>query len=190
METEAAPTPTIVTRIPVLGIAAFSGTGKTTLLSQLIPLLRARQLRIGIIKHSHHNFDIDHPGKDSYVLRHAGAESVMLVSKYRRAMITDFPEAVEPRLCEQLADLNRQELDLILVEGFKRERFPKIELHRPALGKPLLFPHDDTVVAVATDAPLGVVATIPVLDLNQPSQIAEFILKHIKIDEGYRLLSH
>jgi len=164
-------------RVPVLGFAAFSGTGKTTLLKRLIPLLKANGLRIGLIKKSHHDFEIDHPGKDSYELRTAGANPVMLTSSHRRAIITEHEQTREPRLEEELAYFNQTELDLILVEGFKQEQFPKIELHRPALGRPLLFPDDPSIVALATDAePFRIRANIPVLDLNQPEAVARFIL--------------
>lgn len=165
-------------KVPVLGIAAFSGTGKTTLLVQLIPILKRRGLRIGLIKHSHHHFDIDHPGKDSFRLRAAGANPVMLSSKYRRAVITDHENPAEPALSEQLKHLDQTDLDLVLVEGFKREKFPKIELHRASLGKPLLFPKDDSVIAIATDSKLAVEPHIPVLDINRADEIAEFILDH------------
>lgn len=171
-------------RVPVLGIAAFSGTGKTTLLTQVIPLLREAGLMVGLIKHSHHAFEIDQPGKDSHRLRLAGANPVMLSSLRRRAIMTEHEPPREPSLDEELTHLPQSGLDLILVEGFKRERFPKIELHRPALGHPLLFPEDDSIVAVATDAPLPVTPRIPVLDLNDPSAVATFIrqdfLSHAK----------
>lgn len=163
-------------KVPILGFAAFSGTGKTTLLTQLIPLLRARNLRVGLIKHGHHNFEIDHRGKDSYRLRKAGASPIMMVSRYRRAIITEYPEAIEPSLFDQLAYFDVSRVDIILVEGFKREHFPKIELHRPSLNKPLLFPNDDAIIAIARDAPLPGPTTIPQLDLNRPDNIAAFIL--------------
>ena len=170
--------------VPLLGFAAFSGTGKTTLLVKLIPLLKARGLRIGIIKHSHHAFEIDKPGKDSYALRAAGASPVMLSSNRRRAMITEWPDAREPRLAEELAFFDRTGLDLILVEGFKAEPFPKIELHRPVLGRPLLFPDDGRIVAVASDAPILPAPTIPELDLNRADQIAAFICAEILTGES------
>ena len=112
-------------KIPILGFAAFSGTGKTTLLVQLIPLLKQYGLRIGLIKHSHHNMQIDQPGKDSFRLREAGATPVMLVSSHRRAVITEFPEMKEPDLDEQLLAFDQSSLDLILVEGFKAAHFPR-----------------------------------------------------------------
>lgn len=160
---------------PILGIAAYSGTGKTTLLCRIIPLLRARGLRVGMIKHAHHTFQLDTPGKDSYELRQAGAGQVLVASRNRWALMVETPGQDEPPLDALVARLNHDALDLVLVEGFKQGRFPKIELHRPALRKPLIFPTDDTVVAVACDAPLPVPAALPVLDLNDPSEVVDFI---------------
>lgn len=163
-------------KVPILGFAAFSGTGKTTLLTQLIPILKREGLRIGLIKHSHHNFQIDQPGKDSFRLREAGATPVMLVSTHRRAIITEFLQAREPDLDEELLVFDQSELDLILVEGFKASDFPKIELHRPTLNKPLLYPDDPNIIAIATDSPLALSSTmIALLDLNQPELVANFI---------------
>ena len=179
-------------QIPILGFAAFSGTGKTTLLTKLIPLLKEHGLRVGLIKHSHHNFEIDKPGKDSFRLREAGASPVMLVSSHRRAIITEFSNIHEPRLDEQLNAFDQSELDLILVEGFKAETFPKIELHRPCLKKTLIFPTDLDIIAIATDDEINLthsntglladeIATLSIphsLDINKPHLIAEFIIKH------------
>jgi len=162
--------------IPILGFAACSGTGKTTLLVKLIPLLRESGLRLALIKHSHHNFEIDKPGKDSFRLREAGATPVMLVSSHRRAIITEFNEVSEPRLDDQLKEINQSELDLILVEGFKAEHFPKIELHRACLNKPLLFPNDPNIIAIATEAETLIDTSLLRLDINEPQLIAEFIL--------------
>ncbi len=165
-------------RVPILGIAAFSGTGKTTLLRAVLPRLTTRGLRVGLLKHAHHRFEIDYPGKDSYVLRKAGATRTLVASRKLRALIeeTDLPN--DPDLDELLAGLPQHDLDLILVEGFKHERFPKIELHRPALGHPLLFPEDPTVVAVATDAPLPQACPLPILDLNDATAVAAFVLEY------------
>ena len=163
-------------QIPILGFAAFSGSGKTTLLTKLIPILRNNALRIALIKHSHHNFDIDKPGKDSFRFRAAGAETVMLVSRQRRAIITEIDKPKEPNLDEQLTYLDQSELDLILVEGFKAEKFPKIEIHRPTLGKPLLFPDDPSIIAVASDTVLTIPDKLEALDLNNHEMIADFIL--------------
>jgi molybdopterin-guanine dinucleotide biosynthesis adapter protein len=162
-------------KVPVLGFAAFSGTGKTTLLTKLIPILKQDGLRIGLIKHSHHSFQIDQSGKDSFRLREAGASPVMLVSSHRRAIIKEFQIQREPILDEELLAFDQSELDLILVEGFKSANFPKIELHRPILNKPLLYPDDPNIIAFASDSPLPIHANMVRLDLNQPGQIAKFI---------------
>lgn len=161
----------------VLGFAAPSGTGKTSLLTRLIPLLKSENLRVGVIKHSHHDFEIDQPGKDSFVLRQAGATPVMLVSRYRRAIITELSAGCEVSLEEQLTAFPKDGVDLILVEGFRDARFPKIEIHRPSLGKPLLHPDDQSIIAIATDQPLAVPTSLPVLDLNNAQAIATFILQ-------------
>lgn len=166
--------------LPVMGFAAYSGTGKTTLLSKVIPLLTAKGYRIGIIKHTHHNIDIDKPGKDSYVLREAGASQTVIASRNRTAIIIEKPEATdEPILEEALANLQTSSLDLVLVEGFKAAEFVKIELHREALAKPYLFPSDTNIIAIATDHALepdiSVDTRIDKLDINQPLQIANYI---------------
>ncbi len=162
--------------VPILGFAAPSGTGKTTLLTQLIPQLNTHNIRVGLIKHSHHNFQIDQPGKDSFRLREAGATPVMLVSSHRRAIITEFATPQDPSLDEQLSHFDQSCLDLILVEGFKSEHFPKIELHRPSLSQPLLYTEDSNIIAIATDQSLSLTREIISLDLNNIPQIAQFIL--------------
>ena len=159
--------------IPLLGFSAASGTGKTTLLTQLIPLLNAKNLRIGVIKHSHHDFEIDHEGKDSFRLRHAGATPMLLVSKHRRVIIEEFSNQTEPTLEDQIAFFNSTETDLILVEGFRNAPVPKIELHRAELNKPLLYLNDSHIIAIATDVELN--TNLPQLNLNQPAEIADFI---------------
>jgi len=162
--------------LPVLGFAAWSGTGKTTLLRQLIPLLRERGLRPAVVKHSHHSFDVDVPGKDSYELRKAGADQVLVASRRRWALMVETPEIEgDPDLAELLRHLDTTRADIVLVEGFRRVAFPKIELWRAALGKPLLFPEDGNVVAVATDGALPVDTDLPVLDLNDAPEIAGFV---------------
>jgi molybdopterin-guanine dinucleotide biosynthesis protein B len=165
-------------RVPVLGIAAWSGTGKTTLLVQVLPALRARGLRVGLVKHAHHAFDVDTPGKDSYELRRAGASPVLVASRARWALMAETPGQDEPELDQLLGHLDQSGLDLILVEGFKHEAFPKLELYRASLGKPPLYPEDAQVVAVATDGPLDPPPRVPVLDLNRPAAIARFILEY------------
>lgn len=165
--------------LPIVGFAAFSGTGKTTLLKELLPLLRERGLRVGVVKHAHHSFEMDYPGKDSYELRKSGAAQMLIASRARWALVVERARDREPRLDEVLLELDQASLDLILVEGFKDERFPKIELHRPSLRRPLLFPDDDAIIAVATDAPLDDTARLPQLDLNRPAAIAAFIVEYV-----------
>jgi len=161
---------------PVIGFVAFSGTGKTTLLKQIIAKLKARGFRLGIIKHAHHNFDIDTPGKDSYELRHSGAEQTLVASRYRWALVNEnTQDETEPVLETLLSQLNTDELDLILVEGFKHSEYSKIELHRPSMGKPLLYPQDENIIAIATDQALPEKPGIKKLDLNQPEEIVDFI---------------
>jgi molybdopterin-guanine dinucleotide biosynthesis protein MobB len=163
--------------IPVLGFAAYSGSGKTTLLKQLIPLLRSRGLRVGVIKHAHHDFEIDTPGKDSFELRKAGANEMLVASSRRWALMVDTESDRDPVLHDMLARLDLSNLDLVLVEGFKHEAFPKIELHRPSIGRALIFPDDQSVIALATDGELSQPTTLPVLDLNDVNAVCEFILR-------------
>jgi len=158
---------------PILGFSANSGTGKTTLISHLIPILNERGIKVGLIKHSHHDFETDQPGKDSYRLRKAGASPVVLVSSHRRAVITELP-GVEPVLAEQLFCFPTGSVDLVIVEGFKQELFPKIELHRAELNAPLLYPNDPSIIAIASNTTLS--ASIPILDMNKPEQVANFII--------------
>ena len=163
---------------PLLGFCAYSGTGKTTLLIRLIPVLNRQGLKIGLVKHAHHQFDIDHPGKDSYELRKAGACEMLVASAKRWALVHESPERKgEPTLEELLPHLSLSELDLVLVEGFKHEPLAKIELHRPSLGKPYLFPTDTDIIALATDLTPSEEIQIPVLDLNNIDEIAEFIMQ-------------
>lgn len=159
---------------PVLGFAAYSGTGKTTLLIKLLPLLKKQGLRVAMIKHAHHDFDIDTPGKDSYELRKAGADQVLVASNYRRALITETPKANEPMLEHLIEDLNLNGVDLILVEGFRHLDFPKIELHRSSTGKSLIYPDDSAIIAVASDESIDTNG-LPALDLNDPRDIVDFI---------------
>ncbi|HIP53249.1 MAG TPA: molybdopterin-guanine dinucleotide biosynthesis protein B [Chromatiales bacterium] len=164
---------------PLLGFAAFSGTGKTTLLKRLIPLLNDKGLRVGLIKHAHHDVEFDTPGKDSYELRKAGASPVLLSSARRWALMVERDNPCDPILQDEVWRFDPKEIDLLLVEGFRHEAFAKIELHRPLLGKPLLFPDDPHIVAIATDEPLSVTTTLPFMDLNDHAAIAGFILNNI-----------
>jgi molybdopterin-guanine dinucleotide biosynthesis protein B len=164
----------VASRIPLLGICAYgSGCGKTTLLTRLIPALQNRGIRISIIKHAHHSFDIDHPGKDSYRLREAGAVQTLLGSSKRWALMTEFTHEREPQLEELAAQLDPAMADLVLVEGFKQARIPKIEVHRPILSHPLLAQHDPLIIAIAADAPIN--TPLPVLNLNDANEVAAFV---------------
>jgi molybdopterin-guanine dinucleotide biosynthesis protein B len=166
--------------LPLLGFAAYSGTGKTTLLCKLIPLLTEKGYRIGIIKHTHHNIEIDKPGKDSFELRESGASQIVVASRNRTAIIIEDPsQTKEPELSDALLNLNTDSLDLVLVEGFKHADLAKIELHRDALGKPFLYPDDTNIIAIAVDHEMADEVPIQVLDINQPQQIADFIEKKL-----------
>lgn len=164
------------TKLDVIGFAAFSGTGKTTLAAQVIANLNRKGFRIGVIKHAHHSFNVDTPGKDSYELRQAGAEQVLIGSKQRIALVLERGGKEEPGLDELLGFYVNRCLDLVIVEGLKREPFPKIEVHRGGLKRPLLAVKDKHVIAVATDAPEAIELDIVKLDINSPEAIADFIV--------------
>ena len=164
----------------VFGFAGYSGAGKTTLIEQLIPRFVLRGLEVSLIKHAHHLFDIDRPGKDSYRHREAGAREVLITSDQRWVLMHELRGEPEPTLHRQLERFSP--CDLILVEGYKHASIPKIEIHRPSAGKPLLHPHDANIVAVASDEPVD--TALPALDLNDPDAIAQFILDHLNIDPG------
>jgi molybdopterin-guanine dinucleotide biosynthesis protein B len=168
---------------PVIGFAAYSGTGKTTLLKQLIPLLRERGIRVGVIKHAHHSFEIDIPGKDSYELRMAGASQMLIASAQREALVVEKEAEGEAELDRLLAKLDQASLDIILVEGFKDEAFAKIELYRETLGKPTLHPQDPDIIAVATDGELPAPTRLPVLNINAAEQIADFLCRRFCLAE-------
>jgi molybdopterin-guanine dinucleotide biosynthesis protein B len=159
----------------VFGFAGFSGSGKTTLIEQLIPLFTGRGLRVSLIKHAHHTFDVDQPGKDSHRHRQAGAHEVLISSSRRWALMHELRGEAEPSLESLMSRMSP--CDLLLVEGFKRAPMPKLEVFRAAVGEAPLHPHDADIVGVATDAPFE--APIPVLDLNRPAAICEFILEHL-----------
>ncbi|MDP2170957.1 MAG: molybdopterin-guanine dinucleotide biosynthesis protein B [Rhodocyclaceae bacterium] len=159
------------------GFAGYSGAGKTTLIEQLIPRFKARGLSVSLIKHTHHNFDVDHPGKDSYRHRAAGAGEVLLTCDTRWVLMHELHGQPEPSLQDQLAVLSP--CDLVLIEGFKQTAIPKLEVHRPAHGKPPIWPENPSVIAVATDA--AVACPLPRLDLNDVDAIATFILKYLEM---------
>lgn len=164
-------------RIPVIGFVAPSGSGKTTLLRKLVPVLTGRGLRLGYLKHAHHTFDLDTPGKDSYAIREAGAVQTLLASRERWALQCERPDRGEdPVLAEMLALFDPARVDLILAEGFKHAAYPKIEIHRPTLGKAPLYPGDPDILAVACDGQLPGDHP-PELPLADPEAIAEFVLQ-------------
>jgi molybdopterin-guanine dinucleotide biosynthesis protein B len=166
--------------VPLIGFVGPSGSGKTTLLSRVIPLLRLMGLRIAIIKHTHHDFDIDKPGKDSYELRKAGAAQTLLASPRRTALVIEHgPPFEEVRLQDCLSRLNLDTIDLILVEGFKHEAYPKIELQRLAFYQPPLHREDSNIIAVATNDESPAQCRLPMLDINNPQQVCDFIIEYI-----------
>lgn len=165
----------------VFGFAGYSGSGKTTLIERVIPLFVNRGMKVSLIKHVHHRFDIDRPGKDSYRHREAGCTQVLLTSDRRWALMHELRGEAEPTLDEQLRLL--APCDLVLVEGFKETPIPKLEVHRPSVGKPLIAGTGvETIVAVATDdaASLAGRTTLPILELDDRDAIADFILRHLE----------
>lgn len=168
--------------IPLLGIcAAGSNAGKTTLITRLIPELAKCNIRVSVIKHAHHHFDIDYPGKDSYLIREAGAVQTLIASGKRWALMTEMTHTPshydEADLHELQQQFNPDYADLILVEGFKSAAIPKIEVYRSAMDRPLLAYFESTIIAVASDVPLNL--SVPTLDLNNISAIADFILLNV-----------
>jgi len=162
------------------GLAGWSGSGKTRLIMRLLPELIGRGYSVSTIKHAHHNFDIDKPGKDSFEHRQAGALEVMISSEKRWALMHENRIAPEPNaeaLIKEMAPV-----DLILIEGFKDEAHPKLEIHRNGNGKPLLYPNDPNIVAIATDEPLE--TNLPRLDINDILSIADFIESHCALEQA------
>ena len=164
----------------VIGIAGYSGSGKTTLIEKLIPVLVREGLRVSLIKHAHHEFDVDQPGKDSYRHRHAGCTEVLVSSSKRWALMHELRGAAEPTLQEQLKHLSP--CDLVIVEGYKNQPMAKIEVHRRDSHAPVLYPDDANVVAVATDEPLD--TALPQIDVNDAEAVVRFILHHLGLDRA------
>ena len=164
-------------RIPTFAFVGSSGSGKTTLIEGVLPFLQARGYRVGVVKHAHQGFEIDHPGKDSYRVRRAGAAQVLVGSNRQWALIGDEPPgAADPQLGSLVARFSPGDIDLVLAEGFSHEAVRKIEVFRPAHGQPpRCWPLDRDVVAVASDAELVVERPVVRLDLNRPESVAEFI---------------
>jgi molybdopterin-guanine dinucleotide biosynthesis protein B len=167
--------------VKVLGLAGWSGAGKTTLLAKLIPELIRRGITVSTMKHAHHGFDVDTPGKDSYVHRAAGATEVLVASANRWALMHEHRGAPEPD--SQALMKHMSAVDLLLVEGFKRESHDKLEIWREANGKPLLAAEDRNIVAILVDGPRPETA-LPVIDLNDTAAIADFIMRHCGFETG------
>jgi molybdopterin-guanine dinucleotide biosynthesis protein B len=159
----------------IIGLAGWSGAGKTTLLVKIIPTLVSRGIKVSTVKHAHHNFDIDQPGKDSHAHRLAGAREVLIGSARRWALVHELRDEPEAPLATLLGKL--APVDLVIIEGFKREPHPKLEVYRAAIGKPLLHPEDPNVVAVASDAALPG-ANVPVVMLDDVARIADIVMAH------------
>jgi molybdopterin-guanine dinucleotide biosynthesis protein B len=159
----------------IIGLAGWSGSGKTTLITKLIPRLIARGITVSTLKHAHHGFDLDQPGKDSFFHRAAGATEVLISSARRWAILHELREEPEWDLAVLVGKMSP--VDLVLVEGFKRDAFPKLEIHRVANGKPLIHLEDPHIIAVACDSALPA-AQVPVVDLNDIERIADLLLKH------------
>jgi len=166
--------------VKVIGIAGFSGSGKTTLIEKVIPELVAAGLRVALIKHAHHELDVDQPGKDSYRHRHAGCTEVLVSSPKRWALMHELRGAPEPTLEEQLRHF--APCDVVIVEGYKKHTIPKVEVHRKANGAPLLHPEDEHVIAVATDEPLE--TKLPQIPLDDAAAVARFIVRYLGLDRA------
>ena len=162
----------------IFGVTGWKNSGKTGLMERLITEFTGRGLSVSSIKHAHHSFDIDHPGRDSYRHRDAGARQVLLASRNRWALMHELRDEDEPSLGDLLKQLSP--VDLVLIEGYKRDRHPKIEAHRKETGQPLIAPEDETIVAVASDTSVSV--DRPVLDLNDTAAIANFIAQNLELD--------
>ena len=163
----------------VFGFAGWSGSGKTTLIERLIPLFMARGLKVSLVKHAHHTFDVDQPGKDSYRHRHAGCSEVLVTSSKRWVLMHELRGAPEPDFSELLKRVSP--CDLLIVEGFKREKLPKLEVYRASVGESLLHPQDPDIVAVVSDQ--RVETKLPQFDLNDAPAILDFILSHVGLQK-------
>ena len=166
----------------IIGFAAFSGTGKTTLIKKIVSIL-SKRFTVSVIKHAHHDFDLDHPGKDSYEIRKSGAENILISSEKRWALIHENKKNKELTLENLLDILENINSDIVLVEGFKKENFPKIELYRKEIGKDLLFYNDKNIIAFATDSNMDIDGNIEKLDINEPQQIVDYIIKFLSLDK-------
>lgn len=172
----------VETSIPVIGFVAPSGMGKTTLVRGVVADLTGRGLRVGYLKHAHHRFDLDTPGKDSFEVRECGARQTLLASRTRWALQAENPvQDQDPELVRMLCRFELDRLDLVVVEGFKHANYPKIEVYRPSMGQEPLYPGDPGIIAVATDAPLTDPTPPMVLSLQYPEIVVDFILARLGV---------
>lgn len=178
--------------LPVIGFVGASGSGKTTLIEAVLPLLIRAGLRTAVLKHAHHGFDMDRPGKDSHRVREAGAAQVLVASRERWVLMgEETPGLTEPAFHELLARFDPSKVDLVLVEGFAREEYPKIEVYRPSTGKPpKCWPSDPAIIAVASDETVGVAAPVVRLDINRAQDVAEFLLEQIGAGKSSTRIKH
>lgn len=176
--------------VRVIGLVGSSGSGKTTLLEQILPLLRQAGLRVGVIKHAHHGFDMDRPGKDSYRARAAGAAQVLVASRERWVLLSETATpAAEPDFRAMLGKFDCEAIDLIIAEGFSGESYPKIEVYRPEHEQPpRCWPHDPNVIALASDVPQETLPPVTWLDLNRPGLVADFVMEKLPLLDPIELL--
>lgn len=168
--------------LPVVGFVGWSGSGKTTLIEALIPIISERGIRVAVLKHAHHGFDMDRPGKDSYRVREAGAIQVLVASRERWVLMAEATRSgcAEPPFAELLSRFDPREVDLVLAEGFSTEAYPKLEVYRAERGEPpKCWPHDPHLIALVTDSRPAGPAPVPVFDLNAPAAVADFILERL-----------
>lgn len=171
-------------KMRIIGLAGWSGAGKTTLLKRVIPRIVGRGLTVSTVKHAHHGFDVDHPGKDSHVHRTAGATEVLVSSGVRFALMHELRGEAEPTLPQLLAKLSP--VDIVIIEGYKREPHPKLEVYREAVGKPFIYPDDPDIVAIASDRPLPA-APLPCVLLEDVQAIVDILLTHAApVEEAVR----
>ena len=171
----------IINNKKLIGFAAYSGTGKTTLIKSIVTILKELNYRVSVIKHAHHNFDIDKPEKDSYEIRKSGAENMLISSQKRWALVHENINNDELNLSELINILDNKENDIILVEGFKAEKFPKIELYRKQVSKSFLYDNDESIIAIAHDENIEINTDIKKLDINNPQEIAKYIIEYLGI---------
>lgn len=173
--------------IPVVGfIAQLSGVGKTTLITRLLPIFLEKNIRVAVVKHTHHDFTVDQPGKDSYEMRKAGAKQTIIASPYRIASIQEFPDTKqEPDLATCLARIDTSNIDLVIVEGFKHAVYPKIEVYREPHSTRFLYTDDKNIIALVSNIATSSKCTLAQMDIDNPSQVANFLITTFKLNRRY-----